>query len=210
MLRRSQREGRGRARPRLGEDAASEDATVGEQVTQIMDGGRRSRSVGVERGRARRRLGEELNVDDGEGGAGNDGAASNSQAAGPRAERAPNKPRSVAARIVKVLGADCGLDPSTKMLSKVSAWMETSPLVLRIYGELYCPPHSWDDLAGAAKLWTGSQVRVLEGEPWQKLRRQFNVPSSMSMGEAVERIVAESARRNAMYQRNVCALHRVV
>ena len=26
----------------------------------------------------------------------------------------------------------------------------------------YCPPHSWDDLAGAAKLWTGSQVRVLE------------------------------------------------
>ena len=38
MLRRSQREGRGRARPRLGEDAASEDATVGEQVTQIMDG----------------------------------------------------------------------------------------------------------------------------------------------------------------------------
>jgi len=36
-----------------------------------------------------------------------------------------------------------------------------------------------------------------------KLRRQFNVPSSMSMGEAVERIVAESARRNAMYQRNV-------
>ena len=43
-----------------------------------------------------------------------------------------------------------------------------------------------------------------------KLRRQFNVPSSMSMGEAVERIVAESARRNAMYQRNVCALHRVV
>ena len=210
MLRRSQREGRGRARPRLGEDAASEDATVGEQVTQIMDGGRRSRSVGVERGRARRRLGEELNVDDGEGGAGNDGAASNSQAAGPRAERAPNKPRSVAARIVKVLGADCGLDPSTKMLSKVSAWMETSPLVLRIYGELYCPPHSWDDLAGAAKLWTGSQVRVLEGEPWQKLRRQFNVPSSMSMGEAVERIVAESARRNAMYQRNVRALHRVV
>ena len=210
MLRRSQREGRGRARPRLGEDAASEDATVGEQVTQILDGGRRSRSVGVERGRARRRLGEELNVDDGEGGAGNDGAASNSQAAGPRAERAPNKPRSVAARIVKVLGADCGLDPSTKMLSKVSAWMETSPLVLRIYGELYCPPHSWDDLAGAAKLWTGSQVRVLEGEPWQKLRRQFNVPSSMSMGEAVERIVAESARRNAMYQRNVCALHRVV
>ena len=175
-----------------------------------MDGGRRSRSVGVERGRARRRLGEELNADDGEGGAGNDGAASNSQAAGPRAERAPNKPRSVAARIVKVLGADCGLDPSTKMLSKVSAWMETSPLVLRIYGELYCPPHSWDDLAGAAKLWTGSQVRVLEGEPWQKLRRQFNVPSSMSMGEAVERIVAESARRNAMYQRNVRALHRVV
>ena len=72
MLRRSQREGRGRARPRLGEDAASEDATVGEQVTQIMDGGRRSRSVGVERGRARRRLGEELN---GAGGAGNDGAA---------------------------------------------------------------------------------------------------------------------------------------
>ena len=210
MLRRSQREGRGRARPRLGEDAASEDATVGEQVTQILDGGRRIRSVGVERGRARRRLGEELNVDDGEGGAGNDGAASNSQAAGPRAERAPNKPRSVAARIVKVLGADCGLDPSTKMLSKVSAWMETSPLVLRIYGELYCPPHSWDDLAGAAKLWTGSQVRVLEGEPWQKLRRQFNVPSSMSMGEAVERIVAESARRNAMYQRNVRALHCVV
>ena len=43
-----------------------------------------------------------------------------------------------------------------------------------------------------------------------KLRRQFNVPSSMSMGEAVERIVAESARRNAMYQRNVRALHRVV
>ena len=43
-----------------------------------------------------------------------------------------------------------------------------------------------------------------------KLRRQFNVPSSMSMGEAVDRIVAESARRNAMYQRNVCALHRVV
>ena len=38
MLRRSQREGLGRARPRLGEDAASEDATVGEQVTQIMDG----------------------------------------------------------------------------------------------------------------------------------------------------------------------------
>ena len=38
MLRRSQREGRGRARPRLGEDAASEDATVGEQVTQILDG----------------------------------------------------------------------------------------------------------------------------------------------------------------------------
>ena len=75
MLRRSQREGRGRARPRLGEDAASEDATVGEQVTQIMDGGRRSRSVGVERGRARRRLGEELNADDGAGGAGNDGAA---------------------------------------------------------------------------------------------------------------------------------------
>ena len=72
MLRRSQREGRGRARPRLGEDAASEDATVGEQVTQILDGGRRSRSVGVERGRARRRLGEELN---GAGGAGNDGAA---------------------------------------------------------------------------------------------------------------------------------------
>jgi len=58
----------------------------------------------------------------------------------------------VAARIVKVLGADCGLDPSTKMLSKVSAWMETSPLVLRIYGELYCPPHSWDDLAGGQEI----------------------------------------------------------
>ena len=117
MLRRSQREGRGRARPRLGEDAASEDATVGEQVTQILDGGRRIRSVGVERGRARRRLGDELNVDDGEGGAGNDGAASNSQAAGPRAERAPNKPRSwlpalsrcwVAASSVRDIV--CGLD----------------------------------------------------------------------------------------------------
>ena len=36
-------------------------------------------------------------------GAGNDGAASNSQAEGPRAERAPNKPRSVAARIDSVV-----------------------------------------------------------------------------------------------------------
>ena len=47
MLRRSQREGRGRAPPRLVEDAASEDATVGEQVTQIMDGAPTSRG-GVE------------------------------------------------------------------------------------------------------------------------------------------------------------------
>ena len=51
--------------------------------------------------------------------------------AGPRVERATNKPRSVADRIVKVLVADCGLDPGTKMLSKVSEWMETSPLVHR-------------------------------------------------------------------------------
>ena len=46
-----------------------------DQGQSPMDGGRRSRSVGVERGRARRRLGEELNADDGAGGAGNDGAA---------------------------------------------------------------------------------------------------------------------------------------
>jgi hypothetical protein len=58
-----------------------------------------------------------LNADDGEGGAGNDGAASNSQAAGPRAERATNKPRSwlpalsrcwVAASSVRDIV--CGLD----------------------------------------------------------------------------------------------------
>ena len=50
-------------------------------------------------------------------------ASSNAQTAGARVH--PKKaPKTVAARIVKVLGADCGLDPGTKALSKVSEWME--------------------------------------------------------------------------------------
>ena len=66
-------------------------------------------------------------------------------------EHTKKAPKTVAARIVKVLGADCGLDPGTKLLSVVSEWMETSPLVYRVCGEVYRPPHKWSDLAGAAK-----------------------------------------------------------
>ena len=116
----------------------------------------------------------------------------------------------MAARIVKVLGADCGLDPGTKLLSVVSEWMETSPLVYRVCGEVYRPPHKWSDLAGAAKLWTGTQVRVLDGAPFRKLRCQFNVPSTANVAEAVDHIVSESIRRHALYKSNVRALHRVV
>ena len=50
-------------------------------------------------------------------------ASSNAQTAGAR-EHPKKSPKTVAARIVKVLGADCGLDPGTKALSKVSEWME--------------------------------------------------------------------------------------
>jgi hypothetical protein len=63
--RRSQREARGRAARRLGDDS---DGDVGEQATQSLRGRRRCASAGGEggRGRARRRLGEELDADLGE------------------------------------------------------------------------------------------------------------------------------------------------
>ena len=229
--RRSQRDSRGRAAPRLGDEA---DGDLGEQATQRLPVRRRASAAGEgDRGRARRCLGHVLDADLGEeaGAPRTCGVGRRSQSAGPRmsgaaaptaaaeSNRAPTAsarehtkkaPKTVAARIVKVLGADCGLDPGTKLLSVVSEWMETSPLVYRVCGEVYRPPHKWSDLAGAAKLWTGTQVRVLDGAPFRKLRCQFNVPSTANVAEAVDHIVSESIRRHALYKSNVRALHRVV
>jgi hypothetical protein len=71
--------------------------------------------------------------------------------------------RTVVSRIVSVLGAECGLDPTTVSLSEVSDWMEQSAHVIRICGERYTPPHKWSHLRGAAKLWSASAVRDLSG-----------------------------------------------
>jgi hypothetical protein len=54
--------------------------------------------------------------------------------------------RTVASRIVSVLGAECGLDPTTVLLSEVSDWMEQSAHVIRICGDRYTPPHKWSHL----------------------------------------------------------------
>jgi hypothetical protein len=120
--------------------------------------------------------------------------------------------RSVASRIVSVLGAECGLDPTTVSLSEVSDWMEQSAHVIRICGESYTPPHKWSHLRGAAKLWSASAVQNLSGlgEPWAKIRAQYNVPGGMGIVEAVDHIMAESARRRALYQENCRQLHKVV
>jgi hypothetical protein len=74
----------------------------------------------------------------------------------------------VASRIVSVLGAECGLDPTTVLLSEVSDWMEQSAHVIRICDERYTQPHNWSHLLGATKLWSASAVRDLSGlgEPW--------------------------------------------
>jgi hypothetical protein len=113
--------------------------------------------------------------------------------------------RTVASRIVSVLGAECVLDPresvlfigtqfsnlytavdtpargrcTTVSLSEVSDWMEQSAHVIRICGERYTPPHKWSHLRGAAKLWSASAVRDLSGleNPGPKLG-----PSTMCQG----------------------------
>jgi hypothetical protein len=117
----------------------------------------------------------------------------------------------VASRIVSVLGAECGL-ATIVLLSKVSDWMEQSTHVIRICGERYTLPHKWSHLRGATKLWSASAVRDLSGvgEPWTKIRAQYNVPGGMGIVDAVDYIVAESARRRAMYIENCRRLHTVV
>jgi len=125
----------------------------------------------------------------------------------------PKRPvTTVASRIVSVLGVECGLDPKTVSLSEVSDWMEKSAYVIRICGEMYKPPHKWSNLRGSAKLWSASAVRDLSvlGDPWVKIRAQYNVPVAMGVAQAVNHIVAESARRRAMYQENCRHLHKVV
>ena len=166
-------------------------------------------------GRARRRLGEAQDVDEGK-------MFSEVMPSGERtadshqtgSESQPRKRlvRTVASRIVSVLGAECGLDPTTVSLSEVSDKMEQSAHVIRICGERYTPPHKWSHLRGAAKLWSASAVRDLSrlGEPWAKIRAQYNVPGGMGIVEAVDHIVAESSRRHALYKENCRHLHKVV
>jgi hypothetical protein len=88
------------------------------------------------------------------------------------------------------------LDPMTVLLSEVSDWMEQSAHVIRICGERHTPPHKWSHLQGATKLWSASAVRDLSGlgEPWAKIRAQYNVPGGMGIVDAVDHIVAESTR----------------
>ena len=104
------------------------------------------------------------------------------------------------------------LDPMTVLLSEVSDWMEQSAHVIRICGERYTPPHKWSHLRGAAKLMSASAVRDLSGlgEPWVTIRAQYNVPVAMGTAQAVDHIVAESARRRALFQENCRHLHKVV
>ena len=40
------------------------------------------------------------------------------------------------------------------------------------------------------------------GEPWAKIRAQYNVLGGMGIVEAVDHIVAESSRRRALYKEN--------
>jgi len=56
----------------------------------------------------------------------------------------------------------------------------------------------------------GRAGSVRLGEPWAKIRAQYNVPGVMGIGEAVYNIVAESARRRALYKENCRQLHKVV
>ena len=56
----------------------------------------------------------------------------------------------------------------------------------------------------------GRAGSVRLGEPWAKIRAQYNVPGGMGVGEAVYNIVAESARRRALYKENCRQLHKVV
>jgi len=167
------------------------------------------------RGRARRRLGEAQDADEGEmisevmpGG----GRTADSHQTGSESHPRKRPVRTVASRIVSVLGAECGLDPTTVSLSEVSDWMEQSAHVIRKCGERYTPPHKFSHLRGAAKLWSASAMRDLSGlgEPWAKIRAQYNVPGGMGVGEAVHHIVAESARRRALYKENCRQLHKVV
>ena len=101
------------------------------------------------RGRARRRLGEAQDADEGEmisevmpGG----GRTADSHRTGSESQPRKRPVRTVASRIVSVLGAECGLDLTTVLLSEVSDWMEQLAHVIRICGERYTPPHKWSHL----------------------------------------------------------------
>jgi hypothetical protein len=167
------------------------------------------------RGRARRRLGEAQDADEGEmfskvmpGG----GRTADSHQTGSESHPRKRLVKTVASRIVSVLGAECGLDPTTVSLSEVSDWMEQSAHVIRKCGERYTPPHKFSHLRGAAKLWSASAMRDLSGlgEPWAKIRAQYNVPGGMGIVEAVDHIVAEFSRSRALYKENCRQLHKVV
>ena len=80
-----------------------------------------------------------------------------------------------------VLGGECRLDPKIVLSSEVSDSTEKSAHVIRICGERHRPPHNLSQLCGAAKLWNTSDLRVLSGvgDPWVKMRAQYNVPVAM-------------------------------
>jgi hypothetical protein len=215
---------RGRERGMQGPGDPGEEATPDARSASFHGraGGVRGRQRGLMqrtmmemRGRARRRLGEDQDADEVEmftevisGG----GRTADSILTGFGSQPRKRFLKTVASRIVSVLGAECGLDPTTVLLSEVSDWMEQSAHVIRICGERYTPPHKWSHLRGAAKLWSASAVRDLSalGEPWVTMRAQYNVPLVIGIVEAVDLIVAESARRRALYKENCRHLHKVV
>ena len=90
----------------------------------------------------------------------------------------------------RTMSVRSGGDPPVKFSPETTYFrvpMETVHVILVVSGP-------------SAKLWTGTQVRVLDGAPFRKLRCQFNVPSTANVAEAVDHIVSESIRRHALYK----------
>jgi ribulose 1,5-bisphosphate synthetase/thiazole synthase len=87
----------------------------------------------------------------------------NSQQTGSESQPVKTTVRTLAFRIVPVLGGECRLDPKIVLSSEVSDSTEKSAHVIRICGERHRPPHNLSQLCGTAKLWSASVLRVLSG-----------------------------------------------
>ena len=124
-------EGRGRARRRLAE---AQDADEGEMVTQVMPGGGRSWPGGARGSRESRRGTSAASERDStaqpdsqrpfQGSASRGlGHTASSHQTGSESQPLKRPIRTVASRIVSVMGAECGLDPrQSRCLRSVTGW----------------------------------------------------------------------------------------